>query len=739
MQIPANEPPGLYWYHPHPHGYSDPQTIGGASGPLIVDGVQNVNSAVAGLPERVFVLRDQDLPSSDTGSTPGTDLSINYVPITYPSYIPAVIQTAPSQKQFWRVLNAAADTIFDLQVQFGGVAQPLQIVSIDGFPLTDSSGNGITTTVTDYLLAPATRVEFIVPTPAVGATAQLMTLAHNNGPEGDADPKRPIANIKAVAGTTAPQLPAQTAPEQLTRAAAPAPANKRTLYFSVSSGFTQFYITVNGQTPTAFNMDNPPNLTVQGGTVEQWTIENHSLMDHNFHIHQLHFQTLAINGVAVNDTTLRDTVDIPYWSGSGPYPSVTLLMDFRDPNIVGTFVYHCHVLSHEDRGMMGSIQVLPGATTTTLTGAPLTSSYGSPIALTATVAAASGVGMPTGTVSFVRGATPLGTGTLNSSGVASISTTAFPVGNHGANAIYGGSTSFAGSSSANLPLTINPASTTTTLTSAPNPSLYGQAVTLTAQVTPASGPAPTGTVNFVRGATALGTGTLNSSGTASVSTATLPLGAHTLTAIYGGSTNDSGSSGNHVQTILAATTSKATATPNPSSYGQAVVLTATVTATTGPVPTGTVNFVRGATPLGTATLNGSGVATITTTEFPVGNHGFTAIYSGSANDAASSVTVPVTINPSTTTTTLTVTPNPSTYGQTVTLTAKVTASYGPAPAGTVSFVRGATALGSATLNSSGIATVTTNTLPTGVHTLTAIYGGSANDSGSSGNYSQTIQ
>ena len=54
-------------------------------------------------------------------------------------------------------------------------------------------------------------------------------------------------------------------------------------------------------------------------------------------------------------------IDVPYWSGKGPFPSVKLLMDFSDPNTVGTFLYHCHILKHEDMGMMGSIRVLPGA------------------------------------------------------------------------------------------------------------------------------------------------------------------------------------------------------------------------------------------------------------------------------------------------------------------------------------------------------------------------------------------
>jgi FtsP/CotA-like multicopper oxidase with cupredoxin domain len=102
-----------------------------------------------------------------------------------------------------------------------------------------------------------------------------------------------------------------------------------------------------------------PDITVQQGAVEDWTIENRANEAHVFHIHQLHFQVIARDGRKVDDSILRDTIDLPAWDGkSAAYPSVTLRMDFRNPAIVGTFLYHCHILEHEDAGMMGSIQVV---------------------------------------------------------------------------------------------------------------------------------------------------------------------------------------------------------------------------------------------------------------------------------------------------------------------------------------------------------------------------------------------
>jgi FtsP/CotA-like multicopper oxidase with cupredoxin domain len=120
--------------------------------------------------------------------------------------------------------------------------------------------------------------------------------------------------------------------------------------------FTEFFITVDGQQEVLFNPNNPPAIITQQGAVEDWTIANHTMETHMFHMHQIHFLVLAINGVAVPDGQYLDTIQVPYWTGTGPYPSVTLRMDFRGAT-VGDFVYHCHILAHEDGGMMATIRV----------------------------------------------------------------------------------------------------------------------------------------------------------------------------------------------------------------------------------------------------------------------------------------------------------------------------------------------------------------------------------------------
>jgi len=148
------------------------------------------------------------------------------------------------------------------------------------------------------------------------------------------------------------------------------PVRTRKLYFSERpedpnrpGSPTVFMITVDGQTPAPFDPHSAqPGIIARQGEVEEWVIENRSRESHAFHIHQLHFLLMQWDGVPVDEPFLRDTINVPYWDGKSPrYPSVTLRMDFRNPDAVGTSVYHCHLLEHEDGGMMGIIRILPGA------------------------------------------------------------------------------------------------------------------------------------------------------------------------------------------------------------------------------------------------------------------------------------------------------------------------------------------------------------------------------------------
>jgi FtsP/CotA-like multicopper oxidase with cupredoxin domain len=479
VQIPANEPPGLYWYHPHPHGISEGQVQGGATGALIVEGLQNVVPSLAGLTERSFVIRDQNLPASEANDNniPAWDLSINYVPVTYPSYTSAIIQTNPGQQELWRVANTAADTILNLQYIVDGTPQAVQVVAIDGYPIAAGSSGQSSESETSILLGPGARAEFVVTTPNVGDQAQLVTQYWNTGPDGDYDPTRPIANIvsqNGVENSSAPgaslarKLSTQEKPQKISRFANLAsltPAAQRNLYFSEvlqnpadPNSPTTFYITEEGQTPAVFTMDQQPNIVVHAGTVEDWVVENRAQEDHIFHIHQLHFQVLEVNGQPVNDPALRDTVDIPFWNGSGAYPSVKVRMDFSDPSIVGTFVYHCHILEHEDGGMMGEIQVLPPGSASTASVAASASNVApnGNITLTANVVdATTGNSTPTGLVQFQLNGDTIGNPVSIDNGQATLTG---PInGNVGSNsltAFYEGDSIYAESTSAPVSITL---------------------------------------------------------------------------------------------------------------------------------------------------------------------------------------------------------------------------------------------------------------------------------------------
>ncbi len=403
FRIPDDEPPGLYWYHSHIHGFSKQQVLGGASGALIVEGIERAKRKTAGLPERVFIIRDEDLahpnapPSKSepvvphflidrdgdaanngTGfGKPAKDLSINYVPVPYPDYPPAEIRMRPGERQLWRVLNASAITYLNLEVLFNRVPQPLGLVGMDGMPIgaympdPNAPENGINWQ-THLGIPPGARVEFILQGPPQGEQGLLVTRTVDTGPGGENDPNRMLATIVATRDAPEPRLRLQNAPKPLPPPKRQwlgdvAPVRVRHLYFSEKlvnpndpTSAVEFYLTVEGQKPKMFDMNSTtPNIVAQQGTVEDWIIENRSQELHAFHIHQLHFLLLDYMGRPVHENFLRDTVNVPYANGRLlAYPSVRIRVDFRDPNTIGTFPYHCHLLEHEDKGMMGTIQVL---------------------------------------------------------------------------------------------------------------------------------------------------------------------------------------------------------------------------------------------------------------------------------------------------------------------------------------------------------------------------------------------
>ncbi len=400
--FPKAETTGLFWYHAHVHGLSEASVQGGAAGVIVIDGIENVQPAVSGLRQRFIVVRDQptiqQLPESGPPvpgdvEIPNLDLTTNFIPENattntqtgVTTFTPAILHMMPGETQFWRICNCTSDTILNLQLLFDGVPQTFQIVGIDGVPVNsqDDTQPGFPIPVTHYLMPPAARLEIIATAPSSSQIhAQLVTKYINTGPLGDEDPTRALFTVQVSDADSEAAAPDDFVPNYTalnTRQRLFGGLNDqsitayRTLYFAEKSDGTAFFMNVIGQPypeNTVFDNNNPPAIVTTQGAVELWTIENRATENHEFHQHQIHFQVLSQNNFQANgsepepalDGQFADLIQVPFWDGDPhtPYPNVQLLMDFRGAD-VGDFVFHCHILGHEDLGMMAIIRVNPAS------------------------------------------------------------------------------------------------------------------------------------------------------------------------------------------------------------------------------------------------------------------------------------------------------------------------------------------------------------------------------------------
>ena len=275
VQIPQNEPPGLYWYHPHPHGFSEGQVQGGATGALIVEGLQNVDPALAGLTERTFVIRDQMLPASEANDTKHSGLGPLHQ--LYSGDLSELhAGSHPDQSGTTGIVAGSEHRRRhdpELQYVVNGTPQAMQVVAIDGYPIASGSSGQPSESQTSILMPPGARAEFVVTTPKAGDQAQLITQYWDTGPDGDFDPTRPIANIvsqngiessPASTGAAVKQLPSHAVRTRVTRFAAfaaAAPVAQRNLSFSEvlqdptnPNSPTNFFITEEGQQPALYSI-----------------------------------------------------------------------------------------------------------------------------------------------------------------------------------------------------------------------------------------------------------------------------------------------------------------------------------------------------------------------------------------------------------------------------------------------------------------------------------------------------
>jgi FtsP/CotA-like multicopper oxidase with cupredoxin domain len=342
VQIPAKgrQRPGLFWYHPHAHGFAAKQILGGMSGGLVVDGFDELFPIVASLPEQFFLIKHAE---------PGGDREI----ISINGQLNPVVKIRPGEMQFWRIANIGA-TLF---IKFKIEGMPLYILAIDGHPRSRPDR------ATEFFIGPGQRIDAIAIGPQPGEYA-MGTISFQNQAWKKPDPSQLLATILCDGPEAQAQARAQAQAETelLNQRVATVRwfddvrstpiAHRRTLVYSRTPDRRVFMI--NGRVMD----ENRVDQTVKLGDTEEWTVINTDQQYHSFHIHQTGFLVSEVNGIRQHEDSLRDTYSMLPATVDGP-SVLKVVIPFTDPVIVGRFVYHCHAVDHEDKGMMGVIEVTP--------------------------------------------------------------------------------------------------------------------------------------------------------------------------------------------------------------------------------------------------------------------------------------------------------------------------------------------------------------------------------------------
>ena len=341
--VPLDHPMGEHWYHPHAHGLTEPQNLGGMSGMLIVEGALATQyPELTTLRERVLYLKDIDLPGAADGAPKTKTINGQREP---------TIRLRPGEWQVWSVGNIGADAFFDLAVD----GSDLWVLSLDGNLLTAPEPRP------SVYLVPSSRTQIVVGGLAAGRY-DLVSREVETGPQGDPNPQVKLATLvvegEPVSGdAVAARLrqpaanPAAITPSAASVRALPITRQRRIVFSETADGDTFF---IDGREFDPHRID----TSVQLGDVEEWTIVNVSGELHTFHIHQLDFLVTSFRAEQYDTTGLRDVIDVPFQRDGVP-GEVTMIIPFTNPLIVGKFPYHCHIMEHEDNGMMANIEVRP--------------------------------------------------------------------------------------------------------------------------------------------------------------------------------------------------------------------------------------------------------------------------------------------------------------------------------------------------------------------------------------------
>ncbi len=358
--IPKDQPAGLYWYHPHYHTSTAHQAWNGLAGPIIVEGDIDAVPEIAEMRERTIVVNELWI-ADDSGEVPfNTVIPIaGAVPFeSMPSvpgsmYFPANGQSIPDitiqpgEAQRWRVLNACPHRSIWLHVE----DHTLHQIGTDGTPYRTPR------TRPHIFLASANRAEFIIKAGEPGRY-RIYAEAYDQGHPGGPRPYLPLATL-VVRGKRVNSAMPSTLVEPPRMPDLPV-ARRRTLVFSGDiTGRTglgvQFLI--DGKEYDHERIDEE----VEAGTVEEWTIVNEDIFQHPVHIHVNPFQVFDVQGIPPGDTSWLAEREPDVWWDTfrlPPFGRYTLRTYFR-PEVTGKTVYHCHILPHEDRGMMGNLLIDP--------------------------------------------------------------------------------------------------------------------------------------------------------------------------------------------------------------------------------------------------------------------------------------------------------------------------------------------------------------------------------------------
>ena len=338
--------PGTYWYHPHDHPLVEEQVFGGMSGFIEVQGLKNrLPASLKNIAEHYIGIKDFQTNSSNTIPYKNID-SDAPTTRTVNGLVNPVLTMQQGETQLWHVGNIGADIWYQLKAQ----GLKLWVIGRDGNPVRTP----YLATVAEMVTPPARRWDLLVQAPTAG-TFQFETIPYKTGPQGDNYPRTTLMTVNVTPGTSSLTAIPKTfwsvrnlLTSKITR--------RRTFVLSENGAGTKFFI--NGKPfPGAQLMNAQP----QTGTVEEWTFVNMAGEEHPIHIHVNDMQLVSINGIRpkYGADSWIDTIQVPAKSkGAGP-GRVVVRMAFR--TYTGPYVFHCHILAHEDNGMMNNVQVISPA------------------------------------------------------------------------------------------------------------------------------------------------------------------------------------------------------------------------------------------------------------------------------------------------------------------------------------------------------------------------------------------